>query len=412
MPGGAEAANMNSRYHSKAKTGDAAYRNIYYQDQRSNNPDDVGITPPLKAEQANAARCLTPFSPMVEGEPVFSLEGAAAGILDENTEAPLGPGDLLSIQVELGEDFNGSYVLNASGQLDLPYLDPISLNGLRVEEAQNMVSNALVTAGFYQIGTALVTVEILERAPVKVFVSGAVFKPGAVVVNDVAAVRKLGTRVEAKGDDGFNRSLTASLRAAAGIRPDADLKNIVLLRGDVRLLLDLSGAIDGKKYRDVPLMEGDRVHVPSRDCFQEKLVRPSRVTQPGIKVYVSNLTQPATNNAASSIDLGGLEMPYGTRLSHAVTGGNCVGGTRGVNAERHVVLLSTNPITGEQESIQRAIEDLFQHPSKDNFDPFLLPNDRVACYDSRFVQYRAVVNTLNQVLAPIVSTGVTLNALK
>jgi polysaccharide export outer membrane protein len=124
------------------------------------------------------------------------------------------------------------------------------------------------------------------------------------------------------------------------------------------------------------------VHVPSRQCFQDDLMRPSPISPPGVSLYLSNLTQPVQNNAAAAIGQTVRQLPYGSRYMQAVIDANCVGGPRSSSADRSAVLFSRNPVTGVSVVIERDIEDLLRRADRDDFDPYLLPGDALACYDS------------------------------
>ena len=130
------------------------------------------------------------------------------------------------------------------------------------------------------------------------------------------------------------------------------------------------------------LLTGDEVRVPSRQCFQDDLMRPSPISPQGISLFLSNLTQPAQNNAASAIGQTVRQVPYGSRYMQAVIDANCVGGSRSTSADRSAVLFSRNPMTGVSVVIEREIEDLLRRADRDDFDPYLLPGDAMACYDS------------------------------
>jgi hypothetical protein len=66
----------------------------------------------------------------------------------------------------------------------------------------------------------------------------------------------------------------------------------------------------------------------------------------------------------------------------AVIDANCVGGPRSTSADRSSVLFSRNPINGLSVVIERDIEDLLRRADRDDYDPYLLPGDALACYDS------------------------------
>ncbi len=111
-------------------------------------------------------------------------------------------------------------------------------------------------------------------------------------------------------------------------------------------------------------------------------MRPSPISPPGISLFLSNLTQPAQNNAASAVGQTVRQVPYGSRYMQAVIDANCVGGSRSTSADRSAVLFSRNPMTGVSVVIEREIEDLLRRADRDDFDPYLLPGDAMACYDS------------------------------
>ena len=61
---------------------------------------------------------------------------------------------------------------------------------------------------------------------------------------------------------------------------------------------------------------------------------------------------------------------------------NCVGGARATSADRSAILYSRNPITGVSAVIERDIEALVRRADRDDYDPYVLPGDSIACYDS------------------------------
>jgi hypothetical protein len=125
---------------------------------------------------------------------------------------------------------------------------------------------------------------------------------------------------------------------------------------------------------DPQLTAGDRVIVGSAGCFQPRMVRPTSVTAPGIRVFMSNLTRPANHNAGSAIGRDSTSLPYGTRFLQGLVAANCVGGSI-LNAQRHAILISRNPMNGRTVVIQRSIEQLVRNANRDDLDPWLMPGD-------------------------------------
>ena len=186
------------------------------------------------------------------------------------------------------------------------------------------------------------------------------------------------------------------MRAAGGVRPDADISAVEVRRASQRYVLDMRGVFEGQNAVDIMLLTGDEISVPSRGCFQEELMRPSPISPPGVSLFLSNLTVPAAGNAVSAISRDVREVPYGTRYLQAVIDTNCVGGARATSANRSSVLFSRNPVTKISVVIERDIEDLLRRADRDDYDPFLLPGDAIACYDSTVTNISEIGRVLGQ----------------
>ena len=70
------------------------------------------------------------------------------------------------------------------------------------------------------------------------------------------------------------------------------------------------------------------------------------------------------------------------------------------NAGRYAVLITRNPKTQETEVIQRSIEELVLSPDRDTINPYLMPDDSIACYDSAVTDSREAANTISTLLSP------------
>jgi protein involved in polysaccharide export with SLBB domain len=310
------------------------------------------------------------------------------------------PGDRFNMQVPNAADFNADYVINADGRVILPYAGEIQAVGLTNKELTERIEKALIRARLFQPEQFKISVRPVMYAPVNITVAGAVFLPGRFVVGNIKDSDK-GDRVMAKyGDNPIERFVASALRAGGGVRPDADLTNIQLVRNGKAIRLNWSGAITGAPVDDVALLDGDHIEVGEAKCFQSALVRPSQITPPGIRVFFSNLTVPAISNANSANDKASAGMPYGTRLLAGAVAANCVGGSLASNAQRYAILISRNPKTQQTEVIQRSVEELVVSPDRDAVNPFLMPDDSIACYDSAITDIREVGTTLQTLLSP------------
>lgn len=331
----------------------------------------------LRSAELNAQKCL-PFGAGQGGE------GAGKGSLIAAVSLRgerLSRNDLLDVRIADDDTFNGDYVISRDGMLKLPFLQPIRAQGRSTDQIEADIAQALLAEDFY--GTPpRISVRASDFASVTVGVSGAVFEAHAVEIGGVRGDSIDGRRQDAMGASTEGRNLSAALRAAGGVRPDADISSVEVRRGSDVYRLDMRGVFEGENNVDIMLLTGDEVFVPSRQCFQEDLMRPSPISPPGVSLFLSNLTQPAQNNASSAIGQTVREVPYGTRYMQAVIDANCVGGPRSTSADRSSVLFSRNPTNGLSVVIERDIEDLLRRADRDDYDPYLLPGDALACYDS------------------------------
>ncbi|WP_083278108.1 polysaccharide biosynthesis/export family protein [Colwellia sp. PAMC 20917] len=313
----------------------------------------------------------------------------------------LSPGDLVEVLIEDGEGFNGRYIVDNAGYVKLPIIGVVSAGGATTNKLETKIELALIRAEIFQPASASVTIHVLNWSSIEVSVAGAVFNPGTVLINRKSKGVQNSEHLDAYGDYSTTRLLSEAIRTASGIRPDAKLDQIILIRKGWQVQIDMTGMLTGELVKDYPLVAGDRVIVPSTGCFQAHLVRPSQITPKGFRVFMSNLIDSAGDNASAGIGKFATSLPYGTRLLQAAVSANCVGGKDWTNAPRRVVLASKNPITGETQVIERSVEALMTTPNQDNINPYLMPNDAVACYDSNITNFRDIAKTVVDILLPI-----------
>jgi polysaccharide export outer membrane protein len=332
-----------------------------------NQPNDIRIEP--VSNEMNMIKCS--WQPDLVEKPNVVRD-----------EERLSPGDIVDIAIGNDETLSGKYEVSIDGKIKVRGLSAAAAIGLTTTKISENISHALVDANFYD-RPPLVSVRLMDYGSVRAFVSGAVFEAGSVRLAGSAISNNNDiTREQALGATSDGRRLSRALQSAGGIRPDADLSRVSITRLGKTQIVDLRQAFIGGRYRDDLILEGDEIDVPSRGCFQSDLVKPSSISPVGVKVFVSNLTEPALSNANSSNNKDTREMPYGTRFLQTIIGMNCVGGSKLTNASRSAVLFSRNPLTGKSVVIERNIEELLRHANRDDYDPYMLPNDALACYDS------------------------------
>lgn len=312
----------------------------------------------------------------------------------------LSVGDRLTVNILNGEEFSGNVEVNNDGYIYLPYLQPIHAKGLDVHQLSTAIKRHLVDEDFMLKNSVRLSITPLKWAPVEVTVSGGVFEPGQHQINRKTDTEIIDDDGGHSGDQAAERSIAAALRASGGVRPDANISEIIVIREQHSFKLDLSGVIHGYPVPTMTLMSGDHIHVPQHDYFDDALARPSQITAPGIRVFLSNLTQPASSNSQSAVDTDATRFPYGTRLLNGAIAANCVGGSQSTNASRHLLLITKNPLTAEVDVIERSMDSLIRHSWETGMNPILMPGDGIACYDSRVTNMREIARTVTEILVP------------
>lgn len=312
----------------------------------------------------------------------------------------LSRGDVVNVLVSDGDEFNGDYTIGPGGRISLPFMPPVKAQGATEQKLSRRIENALVRNQLFTANTARVAVRVIRYSAISVRVSGAVFQPGVLTVNEPrgqkneAEIVAIKSGVRKYGDTTIRRTLTAAIRVASGARPDADISKVQLVRRGRVTTYDLRGAITGQFVEDPALEDGDEIHVPSRGCFQPELVRPSQITPRGIRIYISKMHFAADSRYDEKI-------PYGLRLLNAAVMASCIGGTLPTRGHREIVLVTRNHATGVTEVVQRSVELLLRNKGRDAINPYLMPDDGVACYDSPMVEASDFASILNTLMSPI-----------
>jgi polysaccharide export outer membrane protein len=306
----------------------------------------------------------------------------------------------LQVTVEAGEEFSGRYQVDVHGRIQLPYAGAVELAGQEPEVAAATIADRLVAAGLFRRSFVRTSVQVLAWAPLELRVSGAVYLPGLVEINRPSAKDRVADRSdEIPGGSLPERKLSDALRAAGGVTPWADVAHVALRRKGQTRLYNLWGLVLGETGDDPAVQAGDEIIVPQGAVSQSALVRPSVITPPGIKVFISNLTQPSQSNAQATANGGMMAMAYGSRFSQAVVAANCVGGITSTSGQRAAVLVRTDRMTGVTHTWDESVESLIRD-SNEARNPMLLEGDAVACYDSGVTSVRDVFRTITDVLMP------------
>ena len=200
-----------------------------------------------------------------------------SNIYDYKYEYILGPADSISINLTDTDDLDGNYLIDQDGMIDLPFIGKIKLDGLTLNQAQNILIE--VVKDFYKNPDLQINIEDFNSS--KVYIVGAV--RNQITINlDQKPIKLIEAAIQAN----FNPSAADKLYGTKGfLRRDNEVYKI-----------NLTNAISGKdekenfylKKNDVIFIDrnSDAIHV-----FGE-------VSKPGI--YFPNLDYSLTELISTS----------------------------------------------------------------------------------------------------------------
>ncbi len=207
------------------------------QQPANNSPAGTGSTP----AQLPAAQPLPQAAVSASGA-ITKTADAAKDSFDQPMMVTLGAGDLIEVSVYNVPELASKVRISNAGDVYLPLIDYVHVDGLTLEEAQTLIQKRLEDGGF--VRNPHVTIFVDEATSQGVTVIGEVGKPG---IYPDAADRKLYEIVSQAG--GFTAS--ASRKIAVIRRNQAEPIRVDLPRN---LADDLSGNID--------ILPGDTITVP------------------------------------------------------------------------------------------------------------------------------------------------------
>ncbi len=316
-------------------------------------------------------------------------------------------GDLLKLKIQSMPEFDGLYTINSQGELELPFSQSVVALHKTRSQLIKEIQKRLYDSEWFATDNVFVELSLVNMSSIDVSVYGAVFNQGRVTINSKPALKASEVIQHEAGTYASGRDLVAAISAAGGIRPDADLFRVIIKRQGRYFSANLEQLISGAGYGATPnLVHGDQIFVMSNGAEDTSLIRPSQITPPGMRVQMSNLTAPALSNAQSAIGADATRLPYGSSLLDAAVSANCVGGTHQANASRSILLITRHYGAKEQIVIRRSINQLLAGSSDYSVNPYLMPNDGVACYDSKFTNIRDVARGIGELFGPVILGGI------
>jgi polysaccharide export outer membrane protein len=210
------------------------------QPANSSQPGQSDTPGPLPAAQP-ISQAATNASGAAQTTPAITPESAKDSP-DQSALIKLGPGDLIEVSVYNVPELATKARISSSGDVYLPLIDYVHVDGLTQEEAQALIEKRLSDGGF--VRSPHVTIFVDEASSQGVTIIGEVGKPG--IYPDVSD-HKLYEVISQAG--GFSASASRKIAVIRRNQPEPIRINLPRNLAD-----DLSGNID--------ILPGDTISVP------------------------------------------------------------------------------------------------------------------------------------------------------
>jgi len=178
----------------------------------------------------------------------------------------LGPGDVLSIRIYKFDTFNSTITIMPDGYVNLTRIKPLSLNGLTLEKANQLITNEYKKI----LKNPILYIDLLRARPIRVNIAGEVQKPGIYTMNTSE------TNVISNSDGGESMivqskgwpSVFELIQKSGGLKTNADLRKIKLKRFNrekynfEEIEINLWNYLNSNSnYKNYPIFDGDSVFV-------------------------------------------------------------------------------------------------------------------------------------------------------
>ena len=184
--------------------------------------------------------------------------------LTQEAAYTLGPGDRIALDIFGVPEFSKEYQVLVDGTLNLPIIRSVSIQGLTLQEAANVITKRYEPF----INVPVVTVTVIVARPLNIGLAGEVTRPGSYKINP--------TR---EGGGVKFPTLMEMLQLAKGVTPAGDMRNVQIRRprrgGPEQLTtVNLQDFLEtGNLRQDVTIRDGDTIFVPTASALNTQEVR-------------------------------------------------------------------------------------------------------------------------------------------
>jgi polysaccharide export outer membrane protein len=178
-----------------------------------------------------------------------SRSGASKAADASKADYVLQPSDLIRVQIFQEDDLNREVRISQENTVTLPLIDTVSLKGKTARQAEEHIRDLY---GRDFLAKPQVNLFVLEYAPRRVFIAGAVNKPGVVLFQQEQGLTLIDAISRA---DSFNRL--------------ADKKRVTLKRTNAdgtseTFTINVEELMKGESNKTWPLQPNDVINVPEK----------------------------------------------------------------------------------------------------------------------------------------------------
>ncbi|MEG5064295.1 polysaccharide biosynthesis/export family protein [Microcoleus sp. B3-A4] len=190
--------------------------------------------------------------------------GGNSGSLTPEAAYTLGPGDRIALDIFGVPEFSKEYQVLVDGTLNLPIIRSVSIQGLTLQQAANVITQRYEPF----INVPVVTVTVIVARPLNIGLAGEVTRPGSYKINP--------TR---EGGGVKFPTLMEMLQLAQGVTSAGDMRNVQIRRprrgGPEQVTtVDLQDFLEtGNLRQDVTIRDGDTIFVPTARALNTQEVR-------------------------------------------------------------------------------------------------------------------------------------------
>lgn len=213
----------------------------------------------------------TPLQKFINDQTIFGSELFTSNslVFEPNLRIPapagyvLGPDDELIISIYGYSEKEYHLIINEEGEIYIPSVGPINVNGLSIEQAREKIKSKLASTIYRAINTGKTKVQITlgKIRSIRVTVIGQAKKPGTFTVSSLTTLYNI-------------------LYLCGGPTPMGSYRDIKIIRGnEVKGTADLYDfLLDGNNKDNILLQEGDVIRIP---YYNNRVTITGNVKRPG-----------------------------------------------------------------------------------------------------------------------------------